>query len=49
DSNWESVSASWMFDPRYKRAVHVDMRYLRWLMGKVYPAPHLLKEMGAAR
>jgi len=47
DSNWESVSASWMFDPRYKRAVHVDMRYLRWLMGRVYPAPHLLKEMGA--
>ncbi len=46
DSNWESVSASWMFDPRYKRAVHVDMRYLRWLMGKVYRA-HLLKEMGA--
>ena len=46
DSNWESVSASWMFDPRYKRAVHVDLRYLRWLMGKVYPAPHLLKEMG---
>ena len=49
DSNWESVSASWMFDPRYKRAVHVDMRYLRWLMGKVYPAPHLLEEMGASR
>ncbi len=47
DSNWESVSASWMFDPRYKRAVHVDMRYMRWLMGKVYPAPYLLEEMGA--
>jgi hypothetical protein len=46
DSNWESVSASWMFDPRYKRAVHVDTRYIRWLMDKVYPAPHLLKEMG---
>ncbi|HVK50244.1 MAG TPA: S46 family peptidase [Pseudoxanthomonas sp.] len=45
DSNWESVSASWMFDPRYKRAVHVDMRYLRWLLAKVQPAPHLLKEM----
>lgn len=45
DSNWEAVSASWMFDPRYKRAIHVDMRYMRWLMGKVYPAPHLLKEM----
>lgn len=49
DSNWESVSASWMFDPRFKRAVHVDMRYMRWLMGKVYPAPHLLAEMGAGR
>ena len=45
DSNWEAVSASWMFDPRYKRAIHVDARYLRWLMAKVYPAPHLLAEM----
>jgi hypothetical protein len=46
DSNWEAVSASWMFDPRYKRAIHVDARYMRWLMGDVYPAPHLLAEMG---
>ena len=45
DSNWEAVSASWMFDPRYKRAIHVYMRYLRWLLAKVYPAPQLLKEM----
>jgi hypothetical protein len=46
DSNWEAVSASWWFDPRYKRAIHVDLRYMRWLMAKVYPAPHLLREMG---
>ena len=46
DSNWEAVSASWWFDPRYKRAVHVDLRYMRWLMEKVYPAPHVLREMG---
>ncbi len=45
DSNWESVSASWMYDPRYKRAIHVDMRYLRWLLAKVYPAPRLLREL----
>lgn len=45
DSNWESVSASWMYDPRYKRAIHVDMRYMRWLMSRVYPAPQLLREM----
>lgn len=48
DSNWEAVSASWMFDPRYKRAIHVDARYMRWLMEKVYPAPHLLAEMDLA-
>lgn len=46
DSNWEAVSASWMFDPRYKRAIHVDLRYMRWLMDKVYPAHDLLEEMG---
>jgi hypothetical protein len=46
DSNWEAVSASWMYDPRYKRAIHVDMRYMRWLMAKVYPAPQVLAEMG---
>ncbi|UPG87301.1 S46 family peptidase [Luteibacter aegosomatis] len=46
DSNWEAVSASWMYDPRYKRAIHVDMRYMRWLMDKVYPSPSLLKELG---
>ena len=45
DSNWEAVSASWMFDPRYKRAIHVDMRYVRWMLSKVYPAPALLQEM----
>lgn len=45
DSNWEAVSASWMYDPRYKRAIHVDLRYMRWLMAKVYPAQWLLKEM----
>jgi hypothetical protein len=45
DSNWEAVSASWMYDPRYKRAIHVDIRYLRWLLAKVYPAPNLLEEM----
>ena len=45
DSNWEAVSASWMYDPRYKRAIHVDVRYLRWLLAKVYPAPQLLQEM----
>jgi len=46
DSNWESVSASWWYDPQSKRAIHVDMRYLHWLLAKVYPAHGLLREMG---
>src|SRR3546814_2300678 len=24
DSNWEAVSASWMFDPRYKRGIRSE-------------------------
>jgi hypothetical protein len=35
-----------MYDPRYKRAIHVDMRYIRWLIDKVYPSPALLRELG---
>jgi hypothetical protein len=35
-----------MFDPRYERAIHVDMRYMHWLMDEVYPAPLLPKERG---
>ncbi len=49
DSNWEAVSASWKFDPHYKRGIHVDMRYMRWLMNDVYPAPQLLREMGLSK
>lgn len=45
DSNWEAVSASWWYDPTMKRAIHVDTRYIRWLLAKVYPAPALLREM----
>jgi len=48
DSNWESVSASWWFDPQTKRAIHVDTRYLHWLLAKVYPAHGVLREMGLA-
>src|SRR5690606_12580303 len=46
DSKWQAYNASWWVYLRYMRAVHVDMRYVRWLMEKVYPAPHVLQEMG---
>jgi V8-like Glu-specific endopeptidase len=49
DGNWESVSSNWVFDPVMTRMIAVDHRYMVWIMDKVYPAPHLLKEMGAAK
>ncbi|WP_363796308.1 S46 family peptidase [Lysobacter firmicutimachus] len=46
DSNLESVSASWVFDPAATRTISVDQRYMRWIMQEVFPAPRLLAEMG---
>ncbi len=46
DSNWESVSSGWIFDPAMNRTIAVDSRYLRWIMTEVAPAPQLLKELG---
>jgi len=46
DGNWESVSSSWIFDPKMTRMIAVDQRYMRWVMQEVYPAPQLLAELG---
>ncbi len=48
DGNWESVSSNWVFDASVTRMISVDQRYMRWIMQEVYPAPHLLQEMGVA-
>ncbi|KAA2286291.1 S46 family peptidase [Arenimonas fontis] len=47
DGNWESVSSNWVFDPAMTRMIAVDHRYMLWVMREVFPAPHLLEEMGA--
>lgn len=46
DGNWESVSSNWLFDPTMNRMISVDQRYMRWIMQEVFPAPHLLQELG---
>ncbi|WP_205208560.1 S46 family peptidase [Arenimonas caeni] len=46
DGNWESVSSNWVFDPAMTRMIAVDHRYMVWVMDTVYPARHLLQEMG---
>ncbi|TYT25344.1 S46 family peptidase [Luteimonas viscosa] len=48
DMNWEAVVSNWVFDADMTRTISVDQRYMRWIMQEVYPAPHLLQEMGVA-
>jgi hypothetical protein len=46
DMTWESVASNWVFDPALTRTIHVDSRYMLWIMEQVYPAPNLLRELG---
>lgn len=45
DGTIESVNSDWDFDPRTTRSIHVDSRYMLWVMEKVDGADHLLDEM----
>jgi hypothetical protein len=46
DMTWESVASNWVFDPDVTRTIHVDSRYMLWIMQQVFPAPALLRELG---
>ncbi len=46
DGNWESIIADWDFIPPITRTIHVDMRYVLWIMEQLYGADDLLEEMG---
>jgi hypothetical protein len=46
DMTWDSVASNWMFNPALTRTIHVDIRYVLWVMERVMPAPRLLREMG---
>ncbi len=48
DGNWESVSSNWVFDPALTRSIHVDIRYMLWVMSEVDHADRLLREMSVA-
>jgi hypothetical protein len=45
DGTLESVNSDWDFDPRTTRSIHVDSRYMLWVMEKVDGAGHLVAEM----
>jgi hypothetical protein len=46
DGNYESMASDWLFMPEITRTIHVDFRYVMWLLDAVYPGQHLLREMG---
>ncbi|MGB3808160.1 MAG: S46 family peptidase [Erythrobacter sp.] len=49
DGTFESVNSDWDFDPRTTRTIHVDTRYMLWVMEKVDGADALIAEMELVR
>jgi hypothetical protein len=45
DSTYESITKDWYFDRDITRAIHMDIRYMLWVMKEVDHADNLLKEM----
>ena len=46
DSTIEGVASDVVFDGRVTRKIHVDVRYMLWVMDTIDGADHLLEEMG---
>ncbi len=46
DGNYESMASDWVFMPSITRSIHVDLRFMLWVMDAVSGADNLLKEMG---
>lgn len=49
DSTYESITKDWYFNPVITRAIHVDVRYMLWLMEHVHGANNLIAEMDIVR
>lgn len=46
DGNYEAMASDWLFMPSITRTIHVDYRYMEWVMDAVSGADAVLKEMG---
>lgn len=46
DSNWEGVGSDFMVEEEITRTIHVDSRYILWVMDAIDGAHNLLREMG---
>ncbi len=45
DGTYESINSDWDFDTKNTRSIHVDVRYMLWIMDELSDAENLLKEM----
>ena len=45
DSNWEGVGSDYMVEEELTRTIHVDSRYMLWVMDAVDRATNLLREL----
>jgi len=45
DGNWEAMTGDLIFDPKYKRTISVDIRYVLFIIEKFAGADNLIKEM----
>ena len=46
DGNYEAMASDWVFVPQLTRSIHVDIRYVLWLLDAVDHADNLLTELG---
>jgi hypothetical protein len=46
DSNWEGVGSDYMVETEITRTIHVDSRYMLWIMDAVDGAHNVMQEMG---
>jgi hypothetical protein len=46
DGNYEAMASDYAFDRQMTRSIHVDVRYMLWVMDAVDRAGRLLEEMG---
>jgi len=46
DGNYEAIASDWRFVPEVTRSIHVDLRYVLYLLDAVDGGGHLLREMG---
>jgi S1-C subfamily serine protease len=45
DSTYESITKDWYFDTAITRAIHMDIRYMLWVMKEVDHADNILQEL----